>query len=501
MHGVHGNEISSSDAALAEAYHLLAAQRRSRRRARAPRFDRRHRSDAEPGRPGALHRQQPARRGVVAGFEPAGRRTRRAVAGRPLEPLPVRHEPRLVLAVAAGNARPDRRDAGLVPARRRRPARDGRRLELLLRAAGAPDQPARHAGADRVVRSVRAGERGEVRRARLRLLRARELRRVLSGLRRIVADLPRGDRHDLRAGVAPRPPVEAERRRSAVVSRRHRPPLHRRVDDRRDGRTAPGAAASAQFLEYRRSAVSEGERGSVREYVIVPGHDPVARAPAGAHRSRRRGSRCGAPTSRSGWARGRSMPARTSVSNAQPAGRLAEKPARPPHGAGRSVHQGAGSAPADAPRGRDLRHHRVEPAARLRRRDRHERVGRRGPCDPRRRRNPRSPAAPLPPARVGYLLPWGSATAAAVAEALRAGIRIRHAGRPFTLAGRRYPMGTAIVRVSDNGTRSGREARSDPGAPRSRSRPGRQRLSGLRHLARQRERRGAEGAASAARVG
>ncbi len=29
MHAVHGNEISSSDAALAEAYHLLAARRRS----------------------------------------------------------------------------------------------------------------------------------------------------------------------------------------------------------------------------------------------------------------------------------------------------------------------------------------------------------------------------------------------------------------------------------------------------------------------------------------
>ena len=26
MHGVHGNEISSADAALVEAYHLLAAQ-------------------------------------------------------------------------------------------------------------------------------------------------------------------------------------------------------------------------------------------------------------------------------------------------------------------------------------------------------------------------------------------------------------------------------------------------------------------------------------------
>ena len=38
MHAVHGNEISSSDAALAEAYHLLAAHQRSRgRRDRAQR--------------------------------------------------------------------------------------------------------------------------------------------------------------------------------------------------------------------------------------------------------------------------------------------------------------------------------------------------------------------------------------------------------------------------------------------------------------------------------
>ena len=29
------------------------------------------------------------------------------------------------------------------------------------------------------------------------------------------------------------------------------------------------------FLDYRRSAVSEGEKGAVREYVLVPGHDPT----------------------------------------------------------------------------------------------------------------------------------------------------------------------------------------------------------------------------------
>uniref|UniRef100_UPI00397DAF71 hypothetical protein n=1 Tax=Salmonella sp. SAL4357 TaxID=3159878 RepID=UPI00397DAF71 len=28
------------------------------------------------------------------------------------------------------------------------------------------------------------------------------------------------------------------------------------------------------FLEYRRTAVSEGEKSPIREYVLVPGHDP-----------------------------------------------------------------------------------------------------------------------------------------------------------------------------------------------------------------------------------
>ncbi len=28
------------------------------------------------------------------------------------------------------------------------------------------------------------------------------------------------------------------------------------------------------FFEYRRTAIDEGERGDVREYIIVPGHDP-----------------------------------------------------------------------------------------------------------------------------------------------------------------------------------------------------------------------------------
>ncbi len=60
-------------------------------------------------------------------------------------------------------------------------------------------------------------------------------------------------------------------------------------------------------------------------------------------------------------------------------------------------------------------------------------------------------AAPLPDARVGYLVPWGAAGAATVTEALREGLRMRAAGGVFTLDGRRFGVGTAIVRKADNG--------------------------------------------------
>jgi hypothetical protein len=60
-------------------------------------------------------------------------------------------------------------------------------------------------------------------------------------------------------------------------------------------------------------------------------------------------------------------------------------------------------------------------------------------------------SAALPGASVGYLMPWGTAAAAAVVEALDEGIRVRAAGRGFTLGGREYAVGTAIVRVAENG--------------------------------------------------
>ncbi len=66
-------------------------------------------------------------------------------------------------------------------------------------------------------------------------------------------------------------------------------------------------------------------------------------------------------------------------------------------------------------------------------------------------------AARLPDARLGYLVPWGVAGAATVTEALRSGLRIRAAGGPFALDGRRYGVGTAIARVAENGPDLARE--------------------------------------------
>ena len=64
---------------------------------------------------------------------------------------------------------------------------------------------------------------------------------------------------------------------------------------------------------------------------------------------------------------------------------------------------------------------------------------------------PRAPdVTTLAAARVAYLLPWNVTNARAVAEALQQGLRVRVANEPFVLDGRRYGVGTAIVRVPDH---------------------------------------------------
>ena len=58
--------------------------------------------------------------------------------------------------------------------------------------------------------------------------------------------------------------------------------------------------------------------------------------------------------------------------------------------------------------------------------------------------------AEVKPASVAYLVPWGSAAAAAMAEAARQGVLVRSADDPFSLGGRKYGIGTAVIRVSEN---------------------------------------------------
>ncbi len=202
------------------------------------------------------------------------------------------------------------------------------------------------------------------------------------------------------------------------------------------------------FLEYRRTAVQEGEKSATREYVIVPGADPSR-----ALRLARNLATQGIEVRRSDEALkvgSRTIPAGAYlVSNAQPSGRLIRN-LLDPHTA------------------------QDDPFVKEQDRRRRMRLGDQiyditawslplvfdvevvaSPATFNGRSTPVTlqpvAASALRAARVGYLLPWGSATASAVAEMLQAGIRVRHAGLPFALGGRKYAIGAAIVRVSDNG--------------------------------------------------
>ena len=203
------------------------------------------------------------------------------------------------------------------------------------------------------------------------------------------------------------------------------------------------------FLEYRRSAVKEGEQGSIREYLMPPGSDP-ARTDRLARLIAAQGIEV----------------------------RRAEEPIRL---ATQTLPAGTYLLPAAQPASRLLRNlmdpHTPQPEEFVkeqeRRRKKHlddqiyditawslpqaydvEVLTADRPSGVRFSPLPtagESKPAALPPAKVAYLLPWGSETAGAVVEALQAGIRLRSADRPFSIAGRKFPMGTTIARLSENG--------------------------------------------------
>ena len=57
---------------------------------------------------------------------------------------------------------------------------------------------------------------------------------------------------------------------------------------------------------------------------------------------------------------------------------------------------------------------------------------------------------PLPAATVGYLIPWGVGIASAMSDLSSAGVTVRVSGAAFTLGGRQYGIGTAILRNEEN---------------------------------------------------
>ena len=205
-----------------------------------------------------------------------------------------------------------------------------------------------------------------------------------------------------------------------------------------------------EYLEYRRSAIAEGEKGPIREYVIVPGHDQ-SRADALAKNLATQGievRRAEEPTKIAG----RTIPAGAYlVSNAQPAARMIRNLLDP------KTEQSAEFIKKQEERRKMRLNDQIyditawnlpmlfdvemvtSPSA----------ISVKSTTVPS-QYDAQMPARALPAARVGYLMPWGSAAVSLSADALRQGIRISNVGGAFTQNGRRYPIGTAFIRNLGN---------------------------------------------------
>ena len=207
--------------------------------------------------------------------EPAVGRARRAVARRTIESLSVRHEPRLVRAVAARDARPDEGVPRMVPAGRRRSPRDGRQLDLLLRAAGRSAEPAtsrRRSSAGSTPSAAPTPQRFDERGFSYFIREVYdsfypgygESWPIFHGAVGMTYEQAsaRGLRFRREDGAHP----HVSRRRASITSPRRSP--------RRRPRRSNREKLLRDFLEFRRGAVQEGEQGPVREFLLPPGGDP-----------------------------------------------------------------------------------------------------------------------------------------------------------------------------------------------------------------------------------
>jgi len=205
-----------------------------------------------------------------------------------------------------------------------------------------------------------------------------------------------------------------------------------------------------EFVEYRRSAIAEGERGPVREYVLLPGVDPSRTA-----RLARMLATQGIEVRRAEepiTVGGRRIEAGAFVvSNAQPTSRLIRNLLEP------NIDQ-----PADFIERQEERRARRQPdqiyditAWSLPKLWDVEVVTSPSAITGKSTMVPMAYDAPMPPrtfaqGSVGYLMPWGSGAAAFAAEALRQGIRMHSVGGPFTLEDRAFPIGTVVIRNAGN---------------------------------------------------
>jgi hypothetical protein len=205
-----------------------------------------------------------------------------------------------------------------------------------------------------------------------------------------------------------------------------------------------------EYLEYRRSAIAEGEKSAIREYVIVPGHDP-SRADALARNLATQGievRRAEEPIKLAA----RTVPAGAYlVSNAQPTARMIRNLLDP------KTEQSAEFIKKQEERRKMRLNDQIyditawnlpmlfdvelatSPSA----------ITVKSTTVPS-QYDAQLPVRALAAGKVGYLMPWGAAAISLSADALRQGIRITSVGGAFTLNGRRYPIGTAFVRNAGN---------------------------------------------------
>ena len=203
----------------------------------------------------------------------------------------------------------------VVPAGRRRPARDGRRLDATT-SRRRPIRSTRTSrkAQQRLVRRVRPRQRARRFDARGFAYFIREVYdSFYPGLRRVVADLPRRDRHDLRAGVGARAALPARATTTLLTYRDGvAAPLHRGDHDGRDRGDATASSCCATSSTTAAARSPRARRARCASTCSCPA--PIRRARERLARAARDAGHRGAARRRAvhGRARGRCRPARTS---------------------------------------------------------------------------------------------------------------------------------------------------------------------------------------------